>query len=409
MTVLGGLCLWLAFLLGVWGALAGFVGGWQGRRDLQESARHAVFAMCATLFVAVAALEWALFQHDFNVEYVAAYTSRNLPIFYTWSALYAGQQAPLLPRVQSRPGVEDREVAARVRRDVFDVEVVLEQRPLERRDRDEEGRAHREHRVARALLQIPPPLPAAHEAGQRSPDPQQEGEPETQTAEDRHLRFGNRFVARAALREHVRRVDDAVLVEAALHDNLDRVVERIGRQPVVDHRIAGAAVGDLEAQRLRGHVTGDRPRHDPRADFHADVIKGRIHRDLLRQLTRRQEILPGLLDARRHQVPDGSDDQDGPDGELGACVHAQLYLPSARLLQGPLDGGPGRRDPGNLDGRREGIVKPDYGCLDALRQRDLGQRPPPAPDRDDGLRRAHDRSEERRVGKECRSRWSPYH
>src|SRR2546422_5312548 len=96
MTVLGGLCLWLAFLLGVWGALAGFVSGWQGRRDLQESARHAGFAMCATLFVAVAALEWALFQHDFNVEYLPAYTSRNLPIFYTWSALYAGQKGSLL-------------------------------------------------------------------------------------------------------------------------------------------------------------------------------------------------------------------------------------------------------------------------------------------------------------------------
>src|SRR6184192_1125477 len=96
MTVLGGLCLWLAFLVGVWGALAGFVGGWQGRRDLQQSARHAVFALCAALFVAVAALEWALFHHDFNVEYVAAYTSRNLPIFYTWSALYAGQKGSLL-------------------------------------------------------------------------------------------------------------------------------------------------------------------------------------------------------------------------------------------------------------------------------------------------------------------------
>src|SRR5437867_255210 len=57
MTVLGGLCLWLAFLVGVWGALAGFVGGWQGRRDLQQSARHAVFALCAALFVAVAPLD----------------------------------------------------------------------------------------------------------------------------------------------------------------------------------------------------------------------------------------------------------------------------------------------------------------------------------------------------------------
>src|SRR5207247_8657336 len=96
MTVLGSLCLWIAFLVGIWGALAGFVGGRQGRRDLEQSARHAVFAMCAALWVAVAALDWALLQHDFNVEYVASYTSRNLPIFYTWSALYAEPQGSIV-------------------------------------------------------------------------------------------------------------------------------------------------------------------------------------------------------------------------------------------------------------------------------------------------------------------------
>src|SRR5947207_745040 len=98
MTLLGTLALSLAFLLGVWGALAGFMGGLATppRPDLARSARHAVFAMCGALLVAVVSLEWALFQHDFNVEYVAAYTSRNLPIFYTWSALYAGQKGSLL-------------------------------------------------------------------------------------------------------------------------------------------------------------------------------------------------------------------------------------------------------------------------------------------------------------------------
>ena len=96
MTVLGNLALWVALLLGVWAALVGFLGGSQGRADLQRSARHAVFAMCGALLIAVFAVEWALFHHDFNVEYVAAYTSRNLPIFYTWSALYAGQKGSLL-------------------------------------------------------------------------------------------------------------------------------------------------------------------------------------------------------------------------------------------------------------------------------------------------------------------------
>src|SRR2546427_8429254 len=96
MTLLGTLALWLALLVGVGGARACWGAGLKDRPDLARSARHAVFAMCGALLVAVVSLEWALFQHDFNVEYVAAYTSRNLPVFYTWSALYAGQKGSLL-------------------------------------------------------------------------------------------------------------------------------------------------------------------------------------------------------------------------------------------------------------------------------------------------------------------------
>src|SRR3989475_2441183 len=96
MTLLGNLGLWLALLVGIWGAWGGWGGGLKARPAPARSARHAVFAMCAALLVAVVSLEWALFQHDFNVEYVAAYTSRNLPVFYTWSALYAGQKGSLL-------------------------------------------------------------------------------------------------------------------------------------------------------------------------------------------------------------------------------------------------------------------------------------------------------------------------
>ena len=96
MTILGSLALWIACLMGVWGAATGFVGASTGRIELQQSSRHAVFAMCLTLLVAVFCVEWLLFARDFNVEYVAAYTSRNLPTFYTWSALYAGQKGSLL-------------------------------------------------------------------------------------------------------------------------------------------------------------------------------------------------------------------------------------------------------------------------------------------------------------------------
>src|SRR5207245_1537843 len=62
MTVLGNLVLWLAFLVGVWGALAGLVGGLRARPDLQQSARHAVFVMCGALLVAVFSLVAPLFS-----------------------------------------------------------------------------------------------------------------------------------------------------------------------------------------------------------------------------------------------------------------------------------------------------------------------------------------------------------
>jgi cytochrome c-type biogenesis protein CcmF len=96
MTLLGHLSLWLAFLVGLWGAITGFVGSAQGRADLQQSARHATFALFGALLVSVISLEVAIFRHDFSLEYVAGYTSRNLPTFYLWSALYAGQKGSLL-------------------------------------------------------------------------------------------------------------------------------------------------------------------------------------------------------------------------------------------------------------------------------------------------------------------------
>src|SRR2546428_7322828 len=85
MSLLGHLSLWLAFLVGLWGAITGFAGGVQRRPDLQLSARHATFALFGALIVAVVSLEVAIFRHDFSLEYVAAYTSRNLPTFYLWS------------------------------------------------------------------------------------------------------------------------------------------------------------------------------------------------------------------------------------------------------------------------------------------------------------------------------------
>jgi cytochrome c-type biogenesis protein CcmF len=96
MTILGQIALWLAFLLALWGSVVGFVSGRGDQPDLAESARRAVYGQTAVLFVASLSLLVALIGHDFNVRYVASYTSRDLPLVYTISAFYGGQNGSLL-------------------------------------------------------------------------------------------------------------------------------------------------------------------------------------------------------------------------------------------------------------------------------------------------------------------------
>lgn len=96
MTTLGQTSLWLALLVAAWGTLVGFLGGIYRRPELIRSARRASYALCGLLSTAAAALLVALLRHDFNVAYVASYTSRDLPTVYTISAFYGGQAGSLL-------------------------------------------------------------------------------------------------------------------------------------------------------------------------------------------------------------------------------------------------------------------------------------------------------------------------
>ncbi len=96
MTILGNLALWMALLLAGWGVAVGFLGGRSRRPELIRSATRATYALCGILIVAGVALLTALLRHDFNVQYVWAYTSRDLPTVYTIAALYGGQAGSLL-------------------------------------------------------------------------------------------------------------------------------------------------------------------------------------------------------------------------------------------------------------------------------------------------------------------------
>src|SRR5918995_183164 len=96
MTLLGQFALWAAFLFGLWGVVLSFSGRWHTRPQLAQTIERSVYLVCGCLLVASVSLWKGLATHDFNIEYVWAYTSRNLPQSYIFSAFWAGQKGSLL-------------------------------------------------------------------------------------------------------------------------------------------------------------------------------------------------------------------------------------------------------------------------------------------------------------------------
>ncbi|HEY8197093.1 MAG TPA: heme lyase CcmF/NrfE family subunit [Gemmatimonadales bacterium] len=96
MTLLGQFALWSALVLGLWCVVLSFSGRWQGRPELSATVVRSIYAITGCLIVASLSLWKGLISHDFNMEYVAAYTSRNLPTAYIFSAFWAGQKGSLL-------------------------------------------------------------------------------------------------------------------------------------------------------------------------------------------------------------------------------------------------------------------------------------------------------------------------
>ncbi|MFL5921555.1 MAG: heme lyase CcmF/NrfE family subunit [Gaiellaceae bacterium] len=96
MPELGRAALIVALGLVLYAALAGGYAALKGRRRLHESATNALFAALAAVAVAALVLLAALIGHDFSLVYVADHTSRELPLRYSVSAFWGGQQGSLL-------------------------------------------------------------------------------------------------------------------------------------------------------------------------------------------------------------------------------------------------------------------------------------------------------------------------
>jgi cytochrome c-type biogenesis protein CcmF len=96
MPELGRAALVVCLGLALYALVAGAYAARTRRRRLAVSAQNAILAAFGSVVVASGVLLAALLRNDFSFEYVASFTSRELPTGYTISAFWGGQEGSLL-------------------------------------------------------------------------------------------------------------------------------------------------------------------------------------------------------------------------------------------------------------------------------------------------------------------------
>lgn len=96
MAELGHFALLLGLFLSGYAVLADLLGAWRKDIGSIESGRNATIASLTCLTVSMVALWLLIVGGDFGVSYVAEHTSKDLPIAYRISALWAGASGSLL-------------------------------------------------------------------------------------------------------------------------------------------------------------------------------------------------------------------------------------------------------------------------------------------------------------------------
>jgi len=96
MVEIGSFSIALALILSVYSILSIVFGLTAKRGDVLASSENGIKATFLCLTLASLVMIYALVTRDFQIEYVAEYTSRSLPLTYTLAAFYAGQEGSLL-------------------------------------------------------------------------------------------------------------------------------------------------------------------------------------------------------------------------------------------------------------------------------------------------------------------------
>ena len=96
MADLGHVSVALTFFAALYTAIASLIGLRRNAAPLLESARNAAYLGVVAITAALGALLYLLVKRDFSVSYVRSHVSSYLPLGYTISALWAGQEGSLL-------------------------------------------------------------------------------------------------------------------------------------------------------------------------------------------------------------------------------------------------------------------------------------------------------------------------
>jgi cytochrome c-type biogenesis protein CcmF len=96
MVDLGAYCLIASLLICAYGTIAASVGGRRSYLPLVRSAENSAIANFFLIVVASLCLWYLLLTDQFQVEYVAGYSARDIPWFYKFTAFWGGQNGSLL-------------------------------------------------------------------------------------------------------------------------------------------------------------------------------------------------------------------------------------------------------------------------------------------------------------------------
>ncbi|NLG51337.1 MAG: heme lyase CcmF/NrfE family subunit [Chloroflexi bacterium] len=96
MAAIGSYALGLTLIVSLYTLIAAILGTRRRSSALLQSARNGVWVTAATTTAAVGLLLALLLRRDFSVSYVYGHTNSHLPLAYTISALWAGQEGSLL-------------------------------------------------------------------------------------------------------------------------------------------------------------------------------------------------------------------------------------------------------------------------------------------------------------------------